>query len=144
MSTRQGKLSVWVRGLIAAAAALILDSVVYLIALANGASMIVDQGGQELALGYGGIVAAAVLPLALGGVIVWLLVRWKPVLWTWFAWIGLVFAVASSPASVVAAADTATGVSLATMQVIAGVVWFAALMIGRTRTAATTAAELGS
>lgn len=48
MSTRQGKLSVWVRGLIAAAAALILDSVVYLIALANGASMIVDQGGQEL------------------------------------------------------------------------------------------------
>lgn len=109
-------------------AALALNLVVYGVGSVAGATWLAN--GQTIT----GIlvVVATVVALSLGwGVTTLLSRRWSDARGV-MAWVGLVFAVVSAPAPLLASDDAATGWSLAMMHVLTGIVWFAAVRTRRT------------
>jgi Family of unknown function (DUF6069) len=108
---------------IAVGVAIILNTVVFLIASAGGASMVIEQP-SETRLNAGMVIAATLIPLAVAGLVTWFLARRRPVLRTVFAWAGLGLALASSASPLLVSADVATGLALGAMHAVAGITWF--------------------
>lgn len=128
-------LPVWIRGLIAAAVAAVVNVVIRLIASAAGADMLVDARGTSTAVTPAAVLIATTLPIVLGGIFVWLVARRTPRAQVVFAWVGLILGVATIPVPLLSAPDIATGLSLAPMHVVAGAAWFSAMMLGQRRRA---------
>lgn len=113
---------------IAIAIAIVLNLVVFAIGSAAGATWLAN--GQTIVWFL--VVVATIIPMAVGAVITWLLTkRWSKAE-TAMAWIGLVFAVISVPAPLLSSGDRPTGVALAAMHVVTGIVWFIAIRPRRT------------
>ncbi|ROR65789.1 DUF6069 family protein [Agrococcus jenensis] len=129
---RRGR-SLLARGLLSAGIATAVNLAILAAASAAGASMVVAQGGSEIAVGLIPVLVATFVPLALATVVAWLLAkRWPrsiPVL----AWVGLAVAALSTTAPLSGALDTGTGIALALMHLVAGVSWFTALRSQRRR-----------
>jgi hypothetical protein len=119
--------AVWIRGLIAAAVAAFVNVVIGLIASAAGADMLVDAQGTSTAVTPASVLIATTLPIVLGGVFVWLVARRTPRAQVVFAWVGLILGVVTIPVPLLSAHDIATGLSLASMHVVAGAAWFSAM-----------------
>ncbi|WP_143143742.1 DUF6069 family protein [Agrococcus sp. Marseille-P2731] len=128
--TRGGR-SLLVRGLIAVGIATAVNLVILGAAAAAGASMLVAQDGSEIAVGLLPVLVATFAPLALATVVAWLLAKRWPRTTTILAWVGLVVAAASIIAPLTGALDTATGIALALMHLVAGASWFVALVVHR-------------
>ncbi|GAA3593199.1 DUF6069 family protein [Agrococcus terreus] len=126
--TRPGLL---VRGLAAAGIAALVNLAILAVASAAGASMVVAQGGAEIAVGFLPVAVATLVPLALAVVVAWPLAKRWPRTTPILAWAGLAVAAASTAAPLTGALDTGTGVSLAIMHLVAGASWFAALITSR-------------
>lgn|GEM_PF-194296 len=119
----------WGRTLVAGAASAVVNIALYGAGFLSGASMIMASPQPALIPWFAPAVASF-LPLAILGVIAWLITRKRPAAKRWFAWAGLAFAVISC-ASLLSAPDAATGISLAAMHLVAGFAWFIALGGGR-------------
>jgi len=119
----------WRRTLVAGAASAVANIALYDVGHLSGASMIMASPQPTLIPWFAPAIASF-LPLAILGVIVWLITRKRPAAKRWFAWAGLAFAVISC-ASLLSAPDAATGISLAAMHLVAGLAWFITLGGGR-------------
>jgi hypothetical protein len=75
------------------------------------------------------VLIATTLPVVLGAVVVWLSARRTPRAQVVSAWVGLILGVATIPVPLLSAHDLATGLSLASMHVVAGAAWFAAMTL---------------
>lgn len=121
--TTQTKLS-FRRALIAIAGALIANLAIFALASLAGASW---QVGQPFPVGVGLVVGATVAPMLLGALVVRAVgIKW-PKTMNWFAWGVLTFAVLGSPMGWVSSGETATGLALGSMHIVAGLAWFWAL-----------------
>ena len=109
--------------LLTVAVAAALNVAIYFIGSAAGGAMSVTMsGGQDIEWFI--VIIATVVPLALAGIVVWLIAgRWEVVL-RWLRWTGLVIAVASAFMPLSMSEDPQTAVSLAAMHVVAGLAWF--------------------
>jgi hypothetical protein len=125
---------VWIRALIAAAVAAVVNVVIRLIASAAGADMLVDAQGTSTAVTLASVLIATTLPIVLGGVVAWLSARRRPRARVGFAWVGLILSIATIPVPLLLAHGIATGLSLALMHVVAGAAWFSVMMLGATKT----------
>ncbi|GAA1422867.1 hypothetical protein GCM10009640_16320 [Agrococcus citreus] len=121
------------RGLIAAGIATGVNLTILGIATAAGASMVVVQGGTEIAVGIMPVLVATFAPLALATIAAWLLAERWPRSTRILAWTGLVAAAASTILPLSGALDAGTGIALAVMHLVAGASWFAALVSHRRR-----------
>jgi hypothetical protein len=118
-----------VRAVVAAAVTAALNLVAFAVGTAAGASMTVTMPSAT-EIGVIVVIVASTAPALFAGAATWLLARWRPVVRVWAAWVGLAFGVLSAPATFIAASDTVTAIALASMHVMAGVVWFIALAWG--------------
>jgi hypothetical protein len=118
---------IWARALLAGAAAAAINLVVFAVASAAGASMVITAP-QQMTIPWVAVIFASVAPLAIAGVVTWALARRWPRIRVPFAWAGLVVAALSSLA-VLSAGDVTTAIALAAMHVITGVAWFASLTL---------------
>lgn len=112
-----------IRLIISIAAALVLNLLALFIGPLVGASLKVNAPENINVLS---ITVATVLPLLIAGIIVWFLAK-RYSIRIKVAWIGLIFALVSSVGSFLAAADTATALTLTSMHFFTGFAWFAAL-----------------
>ena len=111
------------RYLVTVAIAAAVNVALYFIGAAVGAAMSVTMsGGQDI--GWPEASIATVVPLALAGVVAWLITRRWPKPLPYFRVIGLVVAVASVAAPVFTAVDPLSAIVLAAMHVVAGLAWF--------------------
>lgn len=101
----------------------IINSIIFVIAKAEDASMVVNQGGSQrialplvLASTFFGLVFAALIASRIGKKFQSFLPK-SPI-------IGLVFGIATAVAPFGASDDSKTAVSLASMHIVAGLVWF--------------------
>lgn len=124
---------IWSRGLIATAVAAVANAVVFLIGNAAGADMTVVMAGTTASVTLVTVLTATVLPLVLASIATWLLARRNRRLRTVLAWAGLAVAIATIPVPVLFAPQPATGWTLATMHLIAGLVWLGSMTIGTRR-----------
>lgn len=108
---------------VGAVAAIVLNLVTYAIGSAAGATWIVN--GQSIT--WVMVVLATVVAMAVGGAITYLLTRRWAHAASVMAWVGLAFAVVSAPAPLLSSDDASTGVALAAMHVLTGIVWFVAV-----------------
>jgi len=115
---------------IVVSAAAVVNLVVFFVGSAAGASMVVNTGATTQLIALLPVVAT-VVPLALAGVVTWLVARRLPVLRVVAGWAGAVIALCSTAAPLIMSSDAATGLALAVMHVVAGVAWFVAIMTGR-------------
>jgi hypothetical protein len=122
--------SIFARALLAAAAAAIVNLVIWLIATAGGASMSLHLPPMTFPLALA--VVSSPGPIILVGFLAWVLAKKWPRSRILLAWLGLIIVILPSPAALIAAADVPTAVALMCMHVAAGVLWFVAMMI-RTR-----------
>jgi hypothetical protein len=113
---------------VAAAGALFLNLLTYLTGSLLGASWTVST---PQVIGVGMVIGATILPLALAGVVVWALASRWPALPRWSAWAGLAFGLLTIPMSLLSAADSATGISLAAMHAVTAVAWLLAVLPAR-------------
>jgi hypothetical protein len=97
------------------------------------AGMTVVVGGMTASVTLVTVLTATVLPLALAGAVTWLLARRSRKVRTVLAWAGLAVAIATRPVPVLFAPQPATGWTLATMHLIAGLVWLGSMTIGTRR-----------
>lgn len=103
--------------------AVVVNVIVYAAASAFGATWVAN--GQTVGVIL--VVIATVIPFAIGGLITWLLARRWTKGATTMAWLGLAFAVVSSPAPFMGSNDAPTRWALAAMHVTTGIVWFVAV-----------------
>ena len=107
----------------ATAAAIILNLLVYGVGSAVGATWLAN--GQTIAWFL--VVVATVVPMAIGGLLTWLLSRrWAKAV-SVMAWVGLVLGVITAPAPLLSSDNRPTALALAAMHVVTGVVWFIAV-----------------
>ncbi len=123
-TTTQVSPPVWARALIAGGASALLN--VAIVTLGAGAGASLEMNGDVVT--WPAVVIASIVPVAVGGLVVWLLARRWPKARVVFAWVGLVLAVVSLGA-VLAAPDTATMLTLGAMHLAVGVAWFVALTV---------------
>jgi len=116
----------WNRAGVAAGAALALNLVAYAIANAANASW---EVGQPQPVGVAAVAASSIVPILIGTLSFNRIPRLQSVLPVG----GLVFALISSPGGYLASQETATGIALASMHLITGLVW---LRLTRTSTSA--------
>ena len=108
---------------IAIAVAIVLNLIVFAIGSAVGATWLAN--GQTIVWFL--VVVATIIPMAVGAVLTWLLTkRWSDA-GKAMAWIGLVLAIITVPAPLLASDDRPTGMALAAMHVVTGIVWFIAI-----------------
>ena len=124
---------IWARGLIAAAVGAVANMIVFLTGTRAGADMAVVTAGTQITVALPSVLIATTVPLALAGVATWFLTRWKAQLRIVLAWGGLAVAIATILVPLTSAPQTATGWTLGTMHIIAGLTWCAAMSI-HTRT----------
>lgn len=111
---------------IAGGVAGIATLVVYWIGSASGAAMVVTSPSTTEIPAWLALFAT-VSSIAAAGVVTWFIARRRPRFRSIAAWLGLAVAVVSVPSPLLVAEDTATGVSLAAMHLIAGIAWFIGL-----------------
>lgn len=125
--------ALWLRGVIAAVIALILNLIIFAIGTGAGASMEMTSP-QPMTIGIPAVIGASLAPVIIAAIVTGLLARrWakaRPVL----TWVGLALAVASCAATL-AAPDLATGLSLAGMHIVTGLAWVLAMTLGFRKTA---------
>lgn len=113
----------YMRVLMAASGALVINQLLLLIGSAAGASLVVaapEQISAEM------VAIATVTPLLLIGGIVWFLEkRWS--IRRLAAWAGLAFALVTIAGSILASADTITTLTLSAMHIVVGMAWFYAM-----------------
>ncbi len=114
---------------IAAAAAVLINLLVYAVGRAAGAELEVTQPRADgpMAIGPDNILLVTVLPILLGGIILAVATRRGARAWIVLGWTGLLVGVLTIVMPFTVIATTATRVTLATMHLITGVAWFVAL-----------------
>lgn len=106
---------------IAIAVAVILDLIIFAIGSAAGANW--DAGSPYPITSFMVAMFSAV-PLALAAVIVAFITRKKPGFQKFAAWAGLAFALITIAGSLTMAPQLLTGLSLGSMHIVVGVLWF--------------------
>lgn len=106
-----------------AAIAAIINSIIFLIAKAADATMIVNQGGsQEIVLPM--VLASTLIGLVIAAYIASLIGKKSKGFLSKSPTIGLVFGIVTAPAPFGASDDFKTSIGLASMHIIAGLLWF--------------------
>lgn len=125
----------WRTGLTSGAAALAANAVLFAVARAAGADMLVRRDVSEpgMAIGLGTVAVTTLAPMLAGTLMLLAVRRWGPRSWRALAVIGLVVALATAPAPFTVLAGTTTQVALALMHVMSGVAWFAMVRRAVTR-----------
>lgn len=121
---------IWARALIAGAATAAINLVLLFIGKAAGAAMTMSNPSspEPMAIGWIPVVIASIAPLALAGLVTWLLARQWPKVRVWSAWVGFAFGILSI-AALASSPDWTTALSLGAMHVVAGVAWFLAMTL---------------
>ena len=106
-----------------AAIAAVVNSVIFIIAKAADATMVVNQGGsQEIALPM--VFASTLFGLVIAAFVASIIGK-KSQSFLSKSWtIGLIFGVATAAAPFSASDDSKTSIGLASMHVVAGLIWF--------------------
>lgn len=104
--------------------AVVVNLAVYAVATAAGATWVAN--GQSI--GWFMVLFATVVPMVAGGVLTWLLAKWRGGATRVMAWVGLIFAVVGLPMPFLASDDAATSWALASMHVLTGLIWFFAVL----------------
>lgn len=118
----------------AAAAAVVVNLLIFSIGNAADASFVVPQpNAKPQTVGAGGVAFSSSVPLAVGVGIAVLLARWWPVMLRVAQAVGGVLAFLSALAPLSSDADGATRIALASMHVVVGVAVVAALEAYRRR-----------
>ncbi len=106
-----------------AVVAAIVNSIIFIIAKGADATMVVNQGGaQEIALPM--VLASTLFGLVIAAVFVNQIGKRSQGFITKSPVIGLVFGVVTAAAPFVASDDSKTALALASMHIVAGVVWY--------------------
>ena len=111
---RTGRYFVFVGGAAA------LNVVLFLIGQAAGATYDVNA---QTNVNLGLVIGMTIAQLAVGFLIAWLAARFAPKTLTALVWVGLAFAILTSPGGWVASQDAATGVTLALMHATGAAAW---------------------
>ncbi|GEA86558.1 DUF6069 family protein [Cellulomonas cellasea] len=116
----------WRTGLVAAGIAGLANLVVLAVAGALGADLLVRQTPDAAAneVTFGMVAVMSVAPIVLATVVLLVLRRWGAWAWRALAAVGLALGLLTVPMPFAVDATTGTQVALATMHVVAGVVWF--------------------
>ncbi|MFE4835846.1 DUF6069 family protein [Arthrobacter sp. NPDC056691] len=115
---------------IAAGSAAVLNLITYGIASASGASMAVTAPtAQEIPALL--TVIATLVPMAVAGLLTWIIACRRPGFRRFAAWAGLVFGVLTAASPMASSEDIPTGAVLGLMHVIVGIAWFMALQSPR-------------
>ncbi|GAA2213826.1 hypothetical protein GCM10009850_092890 [Nonomuraea monospora] len=109
-----------VRLLIATAAAVVANLVIFAAASPVGATWQIEAPYDITPVVVGG---ASAVPLLVGGVIVPVLARWHAVLRAWIVWGGLGLALVSAVSPFAVSDDLPTSVALAVMHLVVGAAW---------------------
>ena len=130
-----GTARTWQTGLTSGTAALATNAVVFAVARAAGADMLVRREVTEpaMAVGLGTVAAMTLVPMLAATLLLLAVRRWGPRSWRALAVIGLVVALVTVPAPFTVLAGTSTRVALALMHVVAGVAWFTVVRRAATR-----------
>ncbi len=103
--------------------AAILNSIIFLIAKGADATMVVNQGGsQEIALPM--IFASTLFGLVIGAFVASIIGKKSQGFLSKSSTLGLIFAVVTAAAPFSASDDSKTSIGLASMHVVAGLIWF--------------------
>ena len=106
-----------------AVVAAIVNSIIFIIAKGADATMVVNQGGtQEIALPM--VLASTLFGLVIAAVFVNQIGKRSQSFISKAPIIGLVFGVVTAAAPFVASDDSKTALALASMHIVAGVVWY--------------------
>lgn len=119
----------FIQVVIAALGASYLNVITYFIGGSAGASWKVGDTSKDV-IGFDQILISTIVPLAVFGLIVFLIGRAKPGICKVAQWVGLIIAVVSIISPIMAAADVATAVTLSVIHLITGVAWFFAVHYG--------------
>lgn len=94
-----------------------------------GADMRVAQtaGAVPTQIGVGPVLLMSILPAVLGGLALWLAARRGPAAWRAVGWLGLALGVLTVPMPFMVQASTGTSITLASMHLVAGVLWLIAV-----------------
>lgn len=115
------------RTTLAAAAAIAASNLAVLgIGLLLGADMQVARSTAPAVteIGVGLVLLMSLVPALLGGLLLWLAARRSMRAWHAVGWLGLALGLLTLPMPFSVAGSAGTTVTLATMHVVAGVVWF--------------------
>lgn len=113
---------------VAGAVALVANLIAFTLGGVAGASWMV---GQPYPINAVAVAAATVIALAVGGAGTWLISRWRPGFPKLAAWLGFGFAVLSM-ASLLNAADPATGLALGSMHLMTALAWLVGVLPRKT------------
>ena len=102
-------------------AASAVNVVLFLIGQAAGATYDVKA---QTNVNLGLVIGMTVAQLAVGFLVAWLAARFAPKAFGPLVWVGLGFAIITSPGGWVASQDAATGITLALMHVSGAAAWF--------------------
>ena len=106
-----------------AAIAAIVNSIIYLIAKSADASMIVNQGAsQEIALPM--VLASTLFGLVIAAFVASIIGKKSQSFLSKSSTIGLIFGVVTAAAPFSATDDSKTSIGLASMHLVAGLIWF--------------------
>lgn len=122
-------LSPWRTALSAAVAIAATNIVVLGVGHLLGADMRVAQSADSAPtqVGVGTVVLMSVAPTILGGLALWVAARRGARAWRAVGWLGLALGLLTVPMPLTVLATAGTSATLASMHVVAGVVWFTAV-----------------
>lgn len=105
-------------------AAVVVNVLILWAGSAAGASLEIDAPYD---LNAAAVALSTAVPMLAGSALVLFLARRYPAVRRWFAWGGAAFALGTAAMPFTVAQDTATGVTLALMHLVAGAAWLAAI-----------------
>ncbi len=122
-------LSPWRTALAAAVVIAATNLVVLAVGHLLGADMLVAQSADAATtqIGVGSVLLMSLAPALLGGLALQLAARRDVRTWRAVGWLGLALGLLTVSMPFAVLASTATSVTLASMHVVAGLVWFAAI-----------------
>lgn len=125
----QHSLSPWRTALPAAAVIAAVNLAVLGLGALLGADMRVAQsaGASVTEVGIGSVLLMSLVPALLGGLVLWPAARRGIRAWRAVGWLGLALGLLTLPMPIAVVASAGTTATLASMHVVAGVVWFAAV-----------------
>lgn len=119
-------------GGVAAAVGVAGNLLVLLVGKTAGAELVVTQPGQDpMTIGVAAVVVSTAVAFALGILLLAATARLGLRAWTVLSWVGLAFGLLTVVAPFAAEATTGTALTLATMHLVGGLVWFVAVRRGR-------------
>ncbi|MEV4194129.1 DUF6069 family protein [Streptomyces toxytricini] len=130
---RRSHLAWWKLLAAGAVGAAVVNLVVFALARAAGASLVVMDRGQEHPVTIGGVIGSSVVPLVAGVGAALLLALWKPVFLRIAQWVGGGLALLSVAGPLMSDTDGGSVAALALMHVTLGVAVVAVLELRRRR-----------